>query len=574
MSPATRCALLLLVVTGAGAQGPTGLEFSGILGQSQPADEEPLAFIGATGAAVDSSGTLWALAGDELLGFREAAPTWTCVARSKLPEGVTHLAMRWDGAQIYFAAWSGALYRVTPGQETVEAVPGVRLGDDVRSFAVAPVGLTEGYGVGAKVLVLRADVVEGYRADGTATGALVSLSRPANADWWYCAVGIHPANGDLLVGSYWPDSKVCRFSAGGAQVTSDGWPRTGQATSLIGLDSQAWMLENGGVARELPLVEGRQGSSLSFGGSSHMYPSGLARDASGCYWLASSQGLVRLDRRGRPTGLRLGGLSGVRCLSAAGDGTIIAAVEDGQRMVRLLADDDPPAPFACDANEPWRTGNAWTGKACGLAWDSGKFLVLDEVTRCLWHFDPWHTGFKEEPWVRPTEPDALEAPKALAAADCSLFLLDGARVLEGRWPNPGDLHPVELPPALADLSPQRLAACSDDRLLLAAQDRVVAIDRAAGGAWQARWDTGARFGDIASCAADEHHMAVVDRADGAVVLLSAETGESLADVRGPSVPGGMAPTEAALMRDWLFVADAHGHRVLRFRIRGGSPVGR
>jgi hypothetical protein len=355
----------------------------------------------------------------------------------------------------------------------------------------------------------------------------------------------------LLVGSYWPDSKVYRFAPDGTQVTRDGWPRPCQAKLLANLGDEVWAVSEGGAAQRLRLGQERAAADPTFGGAGTMYASGLARDAEGCYWLAGSQGLVRFDRRGQPLGQRLGGLDGVRALSIAPDGTVIAALEKGQLMARLALDDEPGGPLANNANEPWRVGAGWQDRAAALAWDAGRFLVADEVGKQLWQFDPWHTGYQEKPWVKLTEPGSVTQPAAVAVGDLKFWLLADGKLREYRRP---DLTAKDLP-LPADFQPLALAAADDATLYLASADRVQA--------WRdgkLAWTAGG-FKSIAGLAAASDGVLVSDREARRLVWL--RDGKEIGDLALP----GWRPGAVAARGGWAVVADEDGHRLVRVRVR-------
>jgi len=543
---------------------PTALRpvFSGVLGQNELATVEPVPFIGTAGAAVDAEGRPFTIAGDTLYGFTMTqAGNWSRSSRQKLPAPPGSLVPCFDGERLFYAGANGRVYAVALGAGEAEQVGGVAPGEKVRGIAVALAGLNAGFAARARLFVLDGDTVSAHAADGTPAGPVLSLSRPAGASWWYCALGVEPTTGDLLVGSCWPDSKVYRFAATGEEVTRDGWPRAGHARVLTALGDVAWMVDEGGTASPLPLVQGRDAAGPSFGGLGSMYPSGLARDKGGAFWLASSQGLVRFDRRGRPEGKRIGGIDGVRSLGIATDGTVIAAVEGGQRMLRLALDDEADAPLACNANEPWRTGNGWTGRAAGLAWDAGTFLAADEVGKQLWGFDPWHTGFQETPWPKVTEPGTFAEPRAVAVGDTRAWVLDGGRIVELDRQTLATRDVTE--PRLPDLTTAvALAAGLRELLFVAFPDRVVALSGPPDGTYVVEWEaTGLR--GVAGIAVAGKTVVVSERDGRCVSVFDGQNGTSGTALGTADVPGGMLPGPIAASGRWIVVADEQGKRLIR-----------
>lgn len=532
--------------------------FSGVLGQSQPADAPPFPAIGANGAVVDAAGRLWTAVGGTLYGFDLSRAGTPLVAKTlALPAPVGGLAPRSDGKQLYYLG-GGRFYRVDTASGQTQRLGEATVSEQAKAFAVAPATLAAGFAQMGKLFVLDGEQVNAYGPQGEPRGKVLALARPAGATWSYTSVGLEPRSGDLLVGSYYPDSKVYRFAADGHEVTRDGWPRTGHSASLDIASDLAWALRYGSGAFALPDKPERGAVTLEIGAEWTQYVNGLAAAPPGGYWLAGSQGLVRYDARGRGTGLRLGGLDGVRGLAIAADGTVIAAVEGGQRMVRLGLDDEPSAPLRSSANEPWRCGAGWSARAVGLAWDGQQFLAADETAGQLWRFDPWRTAWGEKPWIALGEPRTLTKPTAVAASDQHLWVLDGDRLLEAARPDLAKLSPVAsagLPGLTA------LAAVDDDRLAVAT-DQSVALLRREAGAWRPVWQ--AALPGVTALAADGDHIAA-GTATG-VALLATASGQSAGELRATDVPGGWQPGPLALRGPWLVVADRQGRRLVRCRL--------
>jgi hypothetical protein len=551
--------LLLLALP---ALAAPGVRFSGVLGQSQPPGAEPLPFIGANGAIVEAKdlrGTtplVWTAAGTTLYGFDPTAAGVPAVAaKIPLPAPVGSLAPRYDGSRLFYFG-DGRLYAVELRSGHATPLGETHFSDKIRAFALAP-----GSYRSRKIFVLEGDTVTAYGPQGEPRGAVLTLSRPAKADWWYAAVGIEPSSGDLLVGSYYPDSKIYRFDKDGREVTSGGWPRPGQAASLDIANGLPWVVRYGSGAFPLPPKQERGDVSLEVGGEWMQYVNGVAADPKGGYWLAGSEGLTKYDTRGRSAGVRLGGIDGVRSLALADDGTVIAAVENGQRMIRLGLDDDPSTPLRCCANEPWRVAAGWTARAAGLAFDGQLFAVADEVNGQLWSFDPWHTAWGEKPWIKLSEPKTLSKPRAVAVADQHLWVLDGGKVVESARPDLSHLQPLPIPDVSSAVA---LAAIDDDHLAIALPDRVRAFARAADGTWRQAWEA-AGFSNVTALAADGAHV-VLSAGHATVTVLTAADGRTAATIGAGDVVGGWQPGVLAVRGPWLVVAEAAGRRLLRFRL--------
>ncbi|MBI2299409.1 MAG: hypothetical protein HYU66_10790, partial [Armatimonadetes bacterium] len=543
------------------ATGGTRLAYSGALGQSQRTDLKPLPFVAANGAT-EVAGWLWVIAGYELYCFDPQGVPSTAIRRSKLPAAATHLGVQTDGERLHWASWDHQLWSVAPGKGTAEPWGDLQLSDKVRSIAVARLDAPKaGYAAKARVLVLEGDEVRGYDANSQPLGVLLHLTRPEKAEWWYSAVGFEPSTGDILVGSYWPDSKVYRFAADGKEVTTEGWPRVGQAASFGVVGGRAWMIGQGGLAQALPLLAKEPVGDI-LGGPGTMYANGLAGG-----FLSTSQGLVGFGPRGRPSGVRLGGLGGVRALAVASDGTLVGLIENGQRTIVLGLDDDPWTPFRSNANEPWRMANGWTNKGCALAWNAPYYACLDETGKQLWDFDPHHTGFKETPWLKRSEPNSLTAPRAVAVGDTLTWVLDGGRLLE--CPGSEVAKGVERTlPGLADPAKLvALAATGDELLLAATATEVRAWRRAADGGYAAAWAAGP-FQAVTGLAAAGGGVAAADGGAKVVALLALADGRPTARLTAADVPGGWTPGAITASGRWIVVADEAGKRLVRLRVDG------
>ena len=550
----------------AGATARPALQFSGILGQSQPPEAEPLPFLTCTGVAFDASGQLWTVVGDRAFALAEPTPGRRRLARTvPLPTSALAQGVCSDGERLFIACGDGTVYSLDPASETV--APFCAWPEGAKSFTVTPAGVSGSFAAKAKLFVVADAAVHGVDASGRALGVLLALARPADASWWYCAVGIEPVSGDLLVGSYWPDSKVYRFGAGGQAVTVDGWPRNGHAQILTELGGQAWILAAGGSATPLPPV--RRGPADDLPGlpaAWTWYHSGLAAAPAGGWWLASSQGLVGYSPDRAPRSMRLGGLPGVSLLAVAPDGTVIAAVENGQRLVRLGLADDPDTALRSDANEPWRTGNGWTGHACGLAWNGDRFLVLDRVGKQLWQFDPGHTAWGEKPWVALTEHNSFATPRLLAAGEGVVWVIDGSRLLELPRADLAAAREVPLPEGVAAADLVAIASSRDDLLFVALPTRILALERRPEGAYSVRWDRPQGLSGIRGLATLDDGLAVGGGGDGELAVLHAADGSLAGRLGATDVPGGMTPGCLAASDRWIVAADEAHARLLRFGV--------
>ena len=564
MSRAAVVVSLCLLVSATFALGaPGALTVHGVMGQSARGEAPALPWTGCAGAYADGPARLWTMSGDRAYCFeRDAAGTWTCPAGGvfPLPNGVRK--MKGFGGRLVFLSHDDKLYEFGLKTRQGKLLTEVRFADGKtpRDFAVGKAGL---YALGQD------GTVRAWAADGTGARDLFKVPLPPKADWWYCAIDVEPTTGDLLIGSYWPDTKVYRFDLTGKQFPNTGpmsaWPQPGHADVLCDAAGVPWVLDPGGVGRALAPVARGLPKALN-GGAWAGYPTGIAIFPSGETWVACAQGLLGFDRKGRPTGKRLGGLGDPGLVAAGPDGTVLALLENSQRFARLSADDAPETPFASNANEPWRVANGWGGKAVGCAWDGKGYLTLDAGgSKALWRFDPDHTAFAETPWTRIGKEKALADPRGLAVGDAYCWVLDGAKLLQlgpGAW----DSAPQEVTlPQGTDLSAV-VALCSsgDDRLFLATKTTVSCLARR-GEAWVIAWRTEGVFQGIAAVCASGGLLLVADRA-GASVAAVDEAGEVVSRLGAAEVAGGFEPVGVSAAAGWAFVADAKGHRMLRLRL--------
>lgn len=518
------------------AAGARGLTFDGALAQSEPAESAALPWTGCAGVTADAGGDLWAVAGDRVYHFTQDRLRESVA----LPTGI-RLA-RGDAQHLVCLSHEGAFYEfdLRTKQARLLCKATFADGSGPGEFALASNG--DIYGLS------RAGVVQRWDRDGKSLGVVLQL--PPQTKWDYRAIGVDPATGDLWIGTYYPDMHLLRFRAGDKEPVD---AKEGFAVLLAPIDGGLWSLGGGGEAQVLRPAAHRRPVVGSYTG----YPTGVAPAADGGTWVSCAQGLVHFDALGRPTGERLGGLSAPGLVAVSSSGTVVNLIENSQRMVRLLADDEPNAAFASNANEPWRVAGGWAGNALGLGWMGGGYMVLDKASKALWRFDPEHVAWAEKPWVRMTEEGALQDPRALAVGDTKAYVLDGARVLSfaiaGFKAAPTALA---LPEGIA---PAALATVDDERFYALTSDHKVVAFKGQ----QALW-TASVAGT--ALAANDEVVAVADAAAGTVSLLDPATGTKLAELTTAQVPAGMQPESVAPYGRWLVVSDSRNSRLLRLKM--------
>ncbi|OGV62452.1 MAG: hypothetical protein A3K19_33380 [Lentisphaerae bacterium RIFOXYB12_FULL_65_16] len=557
------------------------IRVSGVLGQSQPADQSPLAFLSSEGAVLDATGGLWTAAGEKLLRFAPGpGAAWRQDHTAALPAGTGGAVRLASDGKTFFVLTSE---RVILAFDPIAPDAAVTVCCDLRTalpaipkdFAVIPAGLTAGFAARSRFFLLGDDRVLAVDAAGPRTDTVVELQRPADAQWQYRAIGIEPKTGDLLVAGSWPDSAIHRFRMDGTELRNPHWPRPvpGHAERLAAIDGMAWVSCSDGTGLALPDAVFRDDDVRRFPGQWTLYGRGLALSAqSAAAWVASSQGLVEYDSLGKPVGRRMGGLPGVRTLAVAPDGTMVAAVEDGQRFIRLWVDDAPDAVLRSNGNEPWRTGNGWRCRAASVSWAGPHYLVLDEIEKRLWAFDPWHTAWKETPWIALTEKDTLTAPRAATAHNRTAWVLDGDRLLFGNLQ-----QPVTLAAATVDGSPALsgftfATALSETRVVLASRQELLALEHCGGGRHAVLWKAEAGVTDVRGLAAGDGFVAVTDAGapNAPVIVIDPDTGRRLCTLASDTVPGGFTPGALAASGRWLYAADAAESRIVRLTVAPGT----
>lgn len=523
------------------APGAHSLTFDGALGQSEPAESAALPWTGCAGVTADATGDLWAVAGSRVYHFAQDKLRDSF----ELPTGMK--LARGDAQHLVCLSHEGAFYEfdLRTRQARLLCKATFADGSAAAEFALAANG--DLYGLS------RAGVVQRWDRDGKALGTVLQL--PPQTKWDYRAIGVDPVTGDLWIGTYYPDMHLLRFRAGDKEPVET---KEGFAVLFAPLDGGLWWLGGGGEAQAVRPAAHRRPVMGGYIG----YPTGAAPAADGGTWVSCAQGLVHFDALGRPTDQRLGGLAAPGLVAVSSSGTVVSLIENSQRTVRLLADDDPNAAFASNSNEPWRVAGGWAGKAVGLGWMGGGYMVLDTASKALWRFDPEHVAWAEKPWVRLTEEGALPDPRALAVGDTQAYVLDGARVLRFAIADFKAGTPATAPTAMTlpeGLEPLALATVDDEHFYaLTAAQKVVAFKGR-----QVLW-TAPVAGT--ALAANDDVVAVADAAAGTVSLLDAATGAKVAELTAAQTPGGMRPESVAVYGRWLVVSDSRNSRLLRLKM--------
>ena len=386
------------------------LEMRGELGQSAKEGTPPVGWTGAAWCVNDKDGNVYLPGGWMVPAGKTDAERMSASVSGDLLT---------DGRDIY--AW-------TQGNATIrrlEVVPGglkktgfsFRLDDRKYDLSFVPAGLEKGFGARAKLLALDrgSKEVRAWDAEGRPLGAVFKFADKVAKPKLVHSAGVHPETGDMLLGFYWPESKVRRFSPEGVEMLDGVWPVSFMCVGIQPVvGGGTWFL--GGSARKL---SDSYAKTISLGWNSHGVR-GVARGTDG-WWLATTQGAQYFPdsaRRGAPPAKRVGGLAGVNAL-AISHGFVIAFAD--YSMYGMWLDDLPDEPLSRDQN--WTVGGKWSGRVKSVdVTPDGRFLIAwtngksDET----WSFDPRVTDWKDRAkrMYRTSEPPPARA-------------LNEARV--GRW---------------------------------------------------------------------------------------------------------------------------------------------
>lgn len=195
----------------------------------------------------------------------------------------------------------------------------------------------------------------------------------------FVSLAVHPQGGDLLLGTGWPENKICRFRSDGTEVKNPFWPASGYALALATSGGRVWVL--GSDAALLPESKAVS-AQCRFGRFSNVVRA-LAETTDG-YWLATSQGAQFYHKNGLGRcARRVGGLAGVGAL-ALHDGRVLVGA--GYRMLNFWLDDLPDDPISSDDN--WRVAKKWNERIDLIEVRDDVFYLRDATAGGVTAFDP------------------------------------------------------------------------------------------------------------------------------------------------------------------------------------------
>ncbi len=243
---------------------------------------------------------------------------------------------------------------------------------------VAPESCRAGFAANGRFFALdrRLREVRAWTADGMALGTVFSFGARTNK---FVSLAIHPASGDLLLGTDWPEAKVHRFRPDGTEVADAFWPFSGLAWNLADVGGETWML--GATAHEI--VESHSPKARHRFGQFANRVNGIVRSDDG-FFLATTQGGQHYPKNDpQRCAWRIGGLENVTAL-AVHDGRILAC--DGYKIHNFWLDDEPDEPISSDAS--WNVAKAWDEQVTAIEVRDGKFRLREEKYGRTIVFDP------------------------------------------------------------------------------------------------------------------------------------------------------------------------------------------
>lgn len=354
------------------------LVFSGLIGQSQDLEPDPIPWTDCAWCVADASGDVHFPGGWKIpSGGRHVVREECSVSGEVFSDG--------EGNLYYFYPQRAELGIVIAGpQGLFKGRELTRLYHwDLRLHA-APASCSFGFAADGRrffALDRKRREVHAWADGGEDAGVVLSFAERKEP---FVSLAIHPQSGDLLLGTGWPENKICRFRSDGTEVKDPFWPASGYALSLATSGGRVWVL--GSDAALLPESKAVS-AQCRFGRFSNVVRA-LAETTDG-YWLATSQGaqLYHKNDLGR-CARRVGGLADIGAL-ALHDGRVL--VGTGYRMLNFWLDDLPDDPISSDDN--WRVAKKWNEKIDLIEVRDDVFYLRDATAGGVTAFDPRVTEY-------------------------------------------------------------------------------------------------------------------------------------------------------------------------------------
>ncbi len=526
----------------------TRLSFSGVLGQRAPAGADVVRFTGVNALVGGHGNDIRFAVGARIfdLGADHAVTN-----RAAVPGGSAVKWMQFDGAAHYVSAANRIVYRMDADCRLNEFVAFPR---EYRAVCVVPDGLTTGVGAKAKIVAIEDRAVKGWDAAGRSLGTLFELPK-TKGDSPFVTIGVLPGSGDVIVGTYYPDCAVYRFTAEGKQVLEKGWPYLRH--QQYGMQALAGKLFAFGGKSAIEIKDNMSVKGLEIGdGVFDRGIRGIAKVSSG-YYLGTTQGIKFYPCTNlKEASLRIGGLTDVTGLASV-DGRILCATQSGT-TIRLLADDLPDGILSCDADGIWRINGNWTEQIAGIAPGCGHYFLLGK-TSGVWKNDP--DAGRAKRWIACDSDRKFASPVALAAAGSDIYVVDDGRVFHAK-----DRGRLEFKPVLPDALTRIKFVAAQGEALVAARGKDLYLVKDGRIAWEKRGKSGRGHVTGVACAAG----CVVVAQGRSVCCYDMETGARVAHLAEADVPGGFSTGALAAQGVWVYVYDAANARIVRLELTKGK----
>lgn len=349
------------------------LALSGLIGQSQDLASDPIPWTDCAWCVTDEAGAVHFPGGWKMPpGGGDVVRETNSVPGFVFSDGEGHLFYFYDRRAELGTAIAGPS-GLSKGRELA------RLYHWNLTLHAAPASCRIGYAAGGRRffgLDRRKREVHAWTEGGEDAGVVLSY---ADRKEPFVSLAIHPKSGDLLLGTGWPENRICRFRPDGTEAKDPFWPASGYALALATSRSGIWVLGSDAARLSESKALSVQRRFGAFSTSVRM----LAETADG-YWLATSQGAQFYHRNDLSRcARRIGGLAGVGAL-ALHDGRVLAGA--GYRMLNLWLDDQPGDPISSDDN--WRVAKKWNERIDLIEVRDDVFYLRDATAGGVTAFDP------------------------------------------------------------------------------------------------------------------------------------------------------------------------------------------
>ena len=282
------------------------------------------------------------------------------------------------------------------------------------------------------------DAMIAYDGSGAALGDLFPLP-PRKGSGRIEGFGFLPDTGDLLVATYWPDSRICRFRGDGSQFVGNGWPIRRGIGFLCSDGGRLWHC---GTEFLLSLKDNMSAPRMySVGSESELV--GYARQGD-LEFIGASQGLYVRNPGEKSFSRRLGGIGRLTAL-AINDGFVFMSM--GEKIRWMYLDGDENEPFASSDRLELRIGNGanWKDRIVDLASDGDGWLKVAAGAAGCWRFrhePPLEYVNHRKFWTRISsercESVSMKKPSAklvelLASTSVPGGFEAGKIAMQGRW---------------------------------------------------------------------------------------------------------------------------------------------